>query len=115
MTDALPPLKGTLDVLVLKALSEGAKHGFEVTCWIEARSGGELAVEDSALYQALYRLEGRDLIEAAWGVTENNRRARYYVLTVAGVAFLEEEAERMARYAAALTLLLGADGAAGGS
>ena len=75
MVATLPVVKGTLDVLVLKALSWGPMHGFEVVSWLEQRSGGSLDVEDSALYQALYRMEKRELIDAAWGVTENNRRA----------------------------------------
>jgi DNA-binding PadR family transcriptional regulator len=106
VADTLPVIKGTLDVLVLKALSSAAMHGFEITSWIEARSGGELGVEDSALDQALYRLEGRGLVEASWGVTENNRRARYYALTAAGFEHLGEESARLTRYAAALTGLL---------
>jgi transcriptional regulator len=109
MADTLPVIKGTLDVLVLKALSSGAMHGFEITTWIEARSDGELGVEDSALYQALYRLEGRVLVEASWGVTENNRRARYYALTAFGLEHLREESARLTRYAAALTGLLDLD------
>ncbi|MGH7504188.1 MAG: helix-turn-helix transcriptional regulator, partial [Longimicrobiales bacterium] len=74
----LPLVKGTLDVLVLKALNATPMHGYEVTRWLEARSGGRLEIDDSALYQALYRLEARGAIEAQWGVTENRRRARYY-------------------------------------
>lgn len=113
MTDTLPVIRGTLDVLVLKALSSAPMHGFEITSWLEARSGGELGAEDSALYQALYRLEGRGLVEASWGVTENNRRARYYALTPAGDAHLGEESERLTRYAEALTALLSLDTSAG--
>ena len=96
--DALPLFKGTLDLLVLKTLSWGAMHGFAVASWLEDRSGGELGVDDSALYQALHRLEGRDLVEATWGVTENNRRARYYKLTAKGRARLRAEAETWHRY-----------------
>ena len=81
MSDRLTVVKGTLDVLVLKALGWGPQHGFEVAAWIEARSAGALALDDSGLYQALYRLEGKGLITAEWGVTEKNRRARYYRLT----------------------------------
>ena len=80
----LPVIKGTLDVLVLKALSWTPMHGFEITRWLEQRSGGRIELEDSALYQALYRLEEKGLIEAKWGVTENNRRARYYTITRTG-------------------------------
>ena len=105
----LPVVKGTLDVLVLKALSSTPMHGFEVTRWLESRSGGRLDVEDSALYQALYRLEERGLVEASWGVTDNNRRARYYAITIAGAAHLEEESERLTEYAALLATMLALD------
>src|SRR4051812_5842443 len=71
----LPVLKGTLDVLVLKALTWQPMHGFEITSWLESRSGHRLTLEDAALYQALYRLEKRGLVSAAWGLTEGNRRA----------------------------------------
>ena len=81
---SLPLLKGTLDLLVLKALSSGSMHGYRITRWLEESSKGAVGVEDSALYQALHRLEGRKLVEAKWGVTENNRRARYYKLTPRG-------------------------------
>jgi PadR family transcriptional regulator PadR len=99
MAEALPVVKGTLDVLVLKALSWGPMHGFEVTAWLESRSGGALEMEDSALYQALYRLEERGLAAAAWGVTENNRRARYYRITAAGRAQLRAQTTQWLRYA----------------
>ena len=102
----LPVVKGTLDVLVLKALSSAALHGYEITRWLEAQSDGRLGVEDSALYQALYRLEARGHIEATWGTTENNRRARYYAITESGRGHLAEEAERLTEYAAALTSIL---------
>jgi transcriptional regulator len=99
-------MKGTLDVLVLKALTWGAMHGFEITAWLEDNSGGSLEVEDSALYQALYRLEERERIEAKWGVTENNRRARYYQITKAGRAYLQEESARITSYANTLAAIL---------
>src|SRR4051812_48541148 len=102
----LAVIKGTLDVLVLKALTWSAMHGFEITAWLEQQSGGSLEVEDSALYQALYRLEERELIEAKWGVTENNRRARYYQITKTGRAHLQEESVRLTAYAATLTDIL---------
>lgn len=114
MTDALPLVRGTLDALVLRALSWTPMHGFEITSWLEERSGGDLEVNDSALYQALYRMEERGLVEAEWGVTENNRRARYYRLTPAGEVFLADEAERFLRYAKTVGGILGAaPGAAG--
>jgi len=95
----LPIVKGTLDLLVLKALAEHDMHGFEITSWIEAKSGGSLGFDESAVYHALYRLEKRGLISADWGVTENNRRARYYGLLEAGRTHLEEETENLIRYA----------------
>lgn len=105
----LPVVKGTLDVLVLKALSWTPMHGFEVTRWLEDGSGGRLEIEDSALYQALYRLEERGLVDASWGVTDNNRRARYYAITALGTAHLESESERLSEYAALLVTMLALD------
>ena len=99
MADVLPVVKGTLDVLVLKALSWAPMHGFEVTTWLEERSGGTLDVEDSALYQAFYRLEARTLFAADWGVTDNNRRARYFKITCAGRAHLRAQTAQWLRYA----------------
>lgn len=106
MTDPLPLVKGTLDALVLRALSWTPMHGFEITCWLEERSGGALGVEDSALYQALHRLELRGHVAAEWGVTANNRRARYYRLTEAGEGHLEAETARWVRYAETVTGIL---------
>jgi PadR family transcriptional regulator, regulatory protein PadR len=106
MADRLTVVKGTLDVLVLKALAWGPMHGFEVASWLEARSGGVLTLDDSGLYQALYRLEGRALISAEWGVTENNRRARYYRVTRAGRTHLAKETANWVRYAETVTAIL---------
>ena len=106
MTDRMPVMKGTLDVLVLKALAWTPMHGFEVASWLESRSDSELELDDSGLYQALYRLEGRRLITAEWGMTENNRRARYYRLTSAGRTQLRRETATWLRYAAAVTSIL---------
>ena len=106
MADSLPLVKGTLDALVLKALTWAPMHGFEITSWIESRSGGALGVQDSALYQALHRLEGRGLVTAEWGVTENNQRARYYKLTKAGRAHLAAETRQWVRYAETVTGIL---------
>ena len=102
----VPVLKGTLDVLVLKALSWGPMHGFGIAIWLEQRSGGVLGIEDSALYQALQRLEERGLVSAEWGVTENNRRARYYKLTSGGRSHLRAETSTWMRYAGAVTEIL---------
>jgi PadR family transcriptional regulator PadR len=101
-------LKGTLDALVLKALSWGPMHGFEITRWIEDGSRGEFAIEAAALLQALHRLEERRLLRAAWGVTENNRRARYYSLTPAGRAHLRAETESLKSAVASLAAMLSA-------
>ena len=99
MKDPLTVVRGTLDVLVLKALSWGPMHGFEITGWIEGRASGNLEVLDSALYQALYRLEEKRLVDADWGVTDNNRRARYYRLTTQGKGHLRQETVKWLRYA----------------
>ena len=106
MADRLAVMKGNLDVLVLKALAWAPMHGFEVASWLESRSDGELELDDSGLYQALYRLEGRRLIAAEWGMTENNRRARYYRLTSAGRTHLRRETSSWLRYSAAVTGVL---------
>lgn len=99
-------LKGTLDTLVLKALSWGPMHGFEITSWLEARSGGRIEVTDAALLQALHRMEERELIAAEWGVTENGRRARYYRLTASGRGRLRAESAALVDHVKALTAIL---------
>jgi len=108
MPDQLSLVKGTLDILVLKTLSWGAMHGFEITSWLEVRYGGALDVEDSALYQALHRLEERGLVSAEWGMTENNRRARYYGITREGRSHLRAETTRWLRYTATVSDILSA-------
>ena len=110
----MPPLiKGTLDVLVLKTVSWGPMHAFEIASWLEDKTGGRLSVEDAALMQALHRLEERGLLAADWGVTENARRARYYRLTASGRAHLKTETARLTDYVDALTTVLGARTAEG--
>lgn len=106
MTAPLGVLKGTLDVLVLKALTWQPMHGFELTKWLEDRSEQRLALEDAALYQALYRMEKRGLVAAEWGLTEGRRRARYYRVTAAGRAHLGEQVNRWIRYADTVTAIL---------
>ncbi len=103
---AMTVLRGTLDVLVLKALTWRPMHGFEISAWLDDRAHGNLEVLDSALYQALYRLEERRLIKARWGVTDNKRRARYYELTAAGRAHLNAETAKWMRYTATVTEIL---------
>jgi len=110
MADDLPLLKGTLDLLILKALSLEPTHGYGLSVWLEEESGGGITVEDSAIYQALRRLEGRRLVEAEWGVTENNRRARYYELTPAGKDHLRAEAATWLRYTDLVSALLSVGG-----
>lgn len=99
-------LKGTLDILVLKALSWGPMHGFEITSWLEERSGGRLDVTDAALLQALHRMEERKLVAADWGVTRNGRRARYYRLTATGRVTLRDEAAALVDHVDALVAIL---------
>jgi PadR family transcriptional regulator PadR len=101
-------LKGTLDVLVLKALSWGPMHGFEIISWLEDRSDGRLSVVDAALLQALHRMEERRLIVAEWGVTKNDRRARYYRMTAAGRAHLRAESDALVDHVDAITTILAA-------
>jgi transcriptional regulator len=103
---SLPVVKGTLDVLVLRALQWTPMHGFEITSWLEERSSNSLEVEDSAVYQALYRMEERGLIEAEWGVTENQRQARYYKITAAGRAHLKAQIAQWVRYSQTVTAIL---------
>ena len=106
MPPQLTLVKGTLDALVLKALAWAPMHGFEIMTWLEERSAGALALDDSGLYQALYRLEGRGLVEAEWGVTGNSRRARYYRITAAGRTHLRRETAQWVRYAETVTGIL---------
>ena len=108
MSEPLPILRGNLEVLVLRALTSGPMHGYAITDWLEHRAKGNLELVDSALYQALYRLEARRLVKPAWGITEKNRRARFYHLTDAGRAELRTEAARWNRYAATIGAILAA-------
>lgn len=102
---ANPPialLQGTVDLLILQAMRRGPLHGYAVSSWIHERTDGVLATEDAALYQALHRLEDRGLIASEWGVSENNRRAKYYSLTASGRRHLRSEVSRWRRYADAM-------------
>lgn len=108
----MPPsaeiLPGTLDLLILKAVSLGPLHGYGVLLRIGQISGNALEIEQGALYPALYRLERQGLLAAEWGVSENNRRARYYQLTAAGRKRLREETAGWERLVAAMTAALAA-------
>jgi PadR family transcriptional regulator, regulatory protein PadR len=95
-------LRGTLDLLILRALSWGSMHGYGVARWIEHATGQELEVGEGTLYPALHRLEERGWVAARWGVSENNRRAKYYALTARGRTQLRREVESWRRYAAAV-------------
>jgi len=99
-------LQGTLEVLVLRALAGEPMHGYGIVQWLRSRTDGVLQVQDAALYQALRRLEGKGWVIADWGVTENNRRARYYALTPLGRAQLGREMAAWQRYAEAMFKVL---------
>lgn len=106
VTASLDLLQGTLDLLVLKALSWNTGHGYAVATWIRERSDDEFLVEEGALYPALHRLERRGWLESEWGLSENNRKAKYYRLTGKGRAQLRAEVSRWARYVSAVGKVL---------
>lgn len=99
-------LQGTLDMLILKTLQREAQHGFGIADRILRLSGDALKVGEGSLYPALYRLQGRGLIEAEWGQSENNRRAKFYRLTTKGRKQLESEAAQWAEMCAAIAQVM---------
>ena len=99
-------LPGTLDLLILKAVSLGTLHGYGVLLRIEQISGGSLQIQQGALYPALYRLEQQGLIESEWGVSDNNRRAKFYQLTSLGKQRLRDESAGWNRLAGAMAAAL---------
>ena len=99
-------LQGTLDLLVLKALEHGPLHGYAVANWVRQTTDGVLAVEDGALYTSLHRMERKGWVEPTWGVSENNRKAKFYALTRSGRRQLTAEAEAWSRYAEAVFKVL---------
>jgi transcriptional regulator len=103
---SLDLLQGTVDVLILKTLSWEPMHGYSIAKWIEQRTEGVLGVADAALYQALHRLERRGWIESEWGVSENNRKAKFYRLTSTGRQQLRTEVTQIRRYVDALFKVL---------
>ena len=105
MTD-VAVMQGTLDVIVLKALLWGPMHGYAVTRWIKDTTDGALDVEEGALYPALHRLERRRAVESQWGLSENNRRAKFYRLTASGRRELRSETAAWQRYAAIIAKVL---------
>jgi PadR family transcriptional regulator, regulatory protein PadR len=104
--DDLQLLQGTLDVLVLKTLCWGPRHGYEIARWIRDTTDDELQVEDRALYVSLHRMEERGWLECEWGMTENNRKAKYYRLTSDGRRQLAAQTATWSRYAAAVFKVL---------
>ena len=96
--DNLDLLKGTLGLLLLKALSDEPKHGHQIMRWIRQITDGAFQVEEGAIYPALHRLEAKRLISAEWRTTENNRKGKYYRLTAKGRKQLAAESERWERY-----------------
>lgn len=104
--DSLDLLQGTLDVLILRTLAWEPMHGYAVTRWIRDRTAGTLEIEDAPLYKALHRLERAGAVEAEWGLSEHNRRARFYRLTAKGRQRLKTDAAAWHRYAAAVAKVL---------
>ena len=100
--DTLDLLKGTLDLLVLKALIWGPRHGYAVAQWVKDATNGTLEVEEGALYHALHRLEKNGAVTAEWGLSESNRRAKYYTLTRSGRRLLVVRTNTWTRYAEAV-------------
>ncbi|MBC8089168.1 MAG: PadR family transcriptional regulator [Phycisphaerae bacterium] len=101
-------LQGTVDGLILKTLSWGPRHGYNIARWIRETSADTLNIEDRALYLALHRLEERGMLESTWGVSENNRKAKYYELTAAGRRELKAERLRLTEYMRSLIRVLDA-------
>ena len=106
MTADLDLLQGTLDLLILKTLTWGPRHGYAVAHWIRDTTGRRLQIEEGALYTALHRMEKRGWLKADWGLSENNRKAKYYQLTAAGRRQLREKAAVWTEYATAVFQVL---------
>jgi len=104
--ESLGLVQGTVDVLILRALTRDSMHGYAISQWIRDRSDGALAVEDAALYQALHRLERKQWVEAEWGISDTGRRARFYEITPAGRKQLKSDIAGLRRYVTALFTVL---------
>jgi PadR family transcriptional regulator len=104
--DTLGLVQGTLDLLILQTLVRGETHGYGICRSIRDRTDGRISVQDAALYQSLRRMEGRGWVDAEWGTSENNRRARYYRLTPEGRKQLKVEVDTWKQYAEAVFLVL---------
>jgi transcriptional regulator len=106
MAPELDVVRGTLDLMILRALSWGPLHGLAALRWIEQRTDGELQIEDGALYPALHRLEQKGWLESEWGYTDGGRRARFYRVTTSGRRHLTAELARWDRYTRAVSRVL---------
>lgn len=102
-------LRGTLDLLILRSLSWGSRHGYSICEWIENATDFELHIMEGTIYPALHRMESRNWIESSWGVSENNRRAKFYALTQLGEKQLQVESSAWMRYAATMAKALAAN------
>src|ERR1041384_311099 len=102
MADGIGLMQGTVDVLILKTLAWTPMHGYGISMWLKDRTNGELVLEDAGLYQALHRLERKGLVESEWGVSDQNRRAKFYSITRGGRTHLKNETAAIRRYVSAL-------------
>ena len=99
-------LQGTLDMLILQALTGGPRHGYEIARWLETVTGDALSVEEGSLYPALHRMVQRGWVTSSWGMSENNRRAKFYTLTDEGTRQLDFETGKWRRFTEAIALVL---------
>ncbi|HSL71067.1 MAG TPA: PadR family transcriptional regulator [Longimicrobiales bacterium] len=106
MANPVEFLRGTMELLILRSLVWGPAHGFAIARWIERATEDSLEIEEGTLYPALHRMEARGLIEAEWGISENGRRAKFYVLTEEGRAQLRAQTKSWRRYVRAVSLAL---------
>lgn len=106
MAESMGLMQGTVDVLILKTLAWTPMHGYGISMWLRDRTNGELLVEDAALYQALHRLERKGLVESEWGISDLNRRAKFYSITRAGRSQLKNETAAIRRYVNAMYKVL---------
>ena len=104
--ESLALVQGTVDVLILKTLTWASMHGYGISQWIRQRTDGELTVEDAALYQALHRLERKGWVGSEWGVSDSNRKAKFYHITADGRRHLREDVAELRRYVDALFKIL---------
>jgi PadR family transcriptional regulator PadR len=99
-------VRGTLDLLILKSLTWEPRHGYAISEWIETVTDGSLLMEEGTLYPALHRLQGKGMVESEWGLSENNRRAKYYRLTAQGERYLLAESRAWTQYTEAVARAL---------